>query len=111
MRLCAIQIHSLTHSLSGPVLQPSILAVQASKAGRGTNAINHAAVHASYLTSINAHVHTQPMIGHLLQTPAPPPKTIIADIEYVWRADVFNCDFRGTVSREGGKCPGVLANF
>jgi len=50
----------------------------ASNAGRGTNAINHAAVYASYLTSINAHVHTQPVIGHLPQTPAP---FIIADIE------------------------------
>jgi len=74
MRLCAIQIHSLTHALSGPVLQPSILAVQASKAGCSTNAINHAVVHVSYLTSINAHVQTRPVIGHLPQTPALSPE-------------------------------------
>jgi len=31
-------------------------------------------VHVSYLTSINAHVQTRPVIGHLPQTPALSPE-------------------------------------
>ena len=48
----------------------------ASKAGCGSkHAINHLAV-----SAIDAHVQTQPVIGHLPETPVPsPPKTILAD--------------------------------
>ena len=66
--------HSLTHSLvwlGAPAQHTGIHT--ASKAGCGSkHAINHAAV--SYLTAINAHVQTQPVIGHLPQTPAPSPE-------------------------------------
>jgi len=66
--------HSLTHSLvwlGAPAQHTGIHTASKARCG-SKHAINHAAL--SYLTAINAHVQTQPVIGHLPQTPAPSPE-------------------------------------